>query len=71
MGYSAKRQSGYAPVVEVDFTGEVSATDPPDVYLHAGQGDEGNQFSFSGNKWQFNLLTRNFSGAGTCTIKAV
>lgn len=60
-----------SPLVEVDFSGGGSATDPADTYLPAGQGDEGNQFVFTDSKWQFNLQTVNFSGPGTYTIKAI
>ncbi len=59
------------PVVEIDFTGG-DPTDPgAEDFLSAGKGDEGNQFVFSGNNWDFNLQSKNFSGAGTYTITAV
>lgn len=60
-----------APLVEVDFSGGGSGTTPEDVYLTAGQGDEGNIFSYSNGVWQFNLQTKNFNGTGTYAISAV
>jgi Leucine-rich repeat (LRR) protein len=60
------------PVVEIDFTGGNPTEPPGEDFLSAGQGDEGNQFVYTGDsKWQFNLQTKNFSGAGTYTIRAV
>ena len=59
------------PVVAIDFTGG-DPTDPGgEDFLSAGKGDEGNQFVFSGNNWDFNLQSKNFSGTGTYTITAV
>ncbi len=58
-------------IVEVDFNGGGPSAPPDDVFLSAGQGDDGNQFNYSGSKWQFNLQTKNFSGEGTYTITAV
>ena len=60
-----------SPIVEVDYNGGVPATEPPETYLPAGQGDEGNQFVFTESYWQFNLQTKNFSGAGEYTIRAI
>jgi transposase InsO family protein len=59
------------PVVEIVFSGGVPAAVPDDTYLAAGQGDIGNTFTFVDNIWQFNLQTKNFSGAGTYTIRAI
>jgi hypothetical protein len=59
------------PIVEIDFTGGDPTEPPMEDFLPAGQGDDGNQFVYSGSKWQFNLQTKNFSGEGTYTIKAV
>jgi len=59
------------PLVEIDFTGGYPTEPPGEDFLPAGQGDEGNQFVFTGSRWQFNLQTKNFSGSGTYTIRAV
>lgn len=58
------------PVVQVLFTsatGGMSEDVTGDV-LSAGQGDEGNQFVFSDNQWQFNLKTKNYQAPGTYAI---
>jgi len=59
------------PVVVIGFTGGDPTNPPAEEFLSAGQGDDGNQFVYSGSKWQFNLQTKNFSGSGTYTINAV
>lgn len=61
----------FSPLVEVSFTGG-SPTEPPEQeFLASGKGDEGNQFSYISNYYQFNLQTKNFSGSGMYTIRAV
>lgn len=60
-----------APLVEVDFSGGGSGTTPEDVFLAAGQGDEGNIFTYSNGVWRFNLQTKNFDGTGVYDISAV
>lgn len=62
---------GSAPLLEVVFGGGGPATVPENVYLQAGQGDEGNVFTFNDYLWQFNLQTKNFGGAGSYTIRAI
>ncbi len=61
------------PVVQVLFTapGEDEAIDVTDEALPAGQGDEGNQFAFSGDRWRFNLKTKPYSAPGTYRIELV
>lgn len=60
------------PLVEVDFTGGDPIEAPGEDFLIAGQGDEGNIFVYTDEgKWQFNLQTKNFSGPGLYTIRAV
>ena len=59
------------PVVEVDFDGDNFIPETFEEALPAGQGDEGNQFVYNGDYWQFNLQTKNFSGSGMYTIRAV
>ena len=57
------------PVIQVIFTPATGGTplDVTDDALPAGQGTEGNQFEFSGGKWQFNLKTQNYTSQGTYT----
>jgi len=59
------------PILEVDYDGIGPAVPTSEEYLSAGQGDEGNQFSYSGSGWQFNLQTKNFSGSGMYVITVV
>jgi hypothetical protein len=60
------------PVIQVIFQPTVGdAEDVTNEALSAGQGTDGNQFEFSDGKWQFNLKTKNYSGAGTYTITMV
>jgi hypothetical protein len=59
------------PVVQVLFDSGQGG-DPVDVtdeVLSAGHGDEGNQFVFTEDgRWQFNLLTKNYSAPGTYIV---
>jgi len=58
-----------APIVQVvKDGGAMEETVPDDEYLFAGKGDEGNEFTFAGSQWQFNLSTKNFTGQGTYEI---
>ncbi len=61
------------PVIQVSFDsgGGGEAVDVTGDALPAGQGTDGNQFSFSGSKWQFNLKTKNYSSSGTYTVTMV
>ena len=60
------------PVIQVMFeSGTAPAEDVTDDALSAGQGDDGNQFVFTGSNWQFNLKTKNYSSPGTYTITMV
>ena len=36
--------------------------------LSAGQGDTGNEFTYDGNFWRFNISTKNFTGSGNYEI---
>jgi hypothetical protein len=57
------------PVLRVRRIAEGSISDVSDQSLFAGQGTEVNQFVFtSEGKWQFNLMTKNYSAPGTYTI---
>jgi hypothetical protein len=61
------------PVLQVVFTSAVGGP-PVDVStdaLPAGQGTEGNQFVFSGDKWQFNLKTNTYTSAGSYALSMV
>lgn len=59
-----------APVVQVLYVS--SPGDPPvDVtgdVLPVGQGTDGNQFEFSGDRWRHNLKTTNFTASGSYFI---
>ena len=58
------------PVVQVLFDSGMGG-DPVDVtgdVLSAGKGDDGNEFDYTGSKWQHNLKTKNYSASGTYTI---
>ena len=62
------------PVIQVLYDSGVGGEEPVDVTedaLPAGQGTEGNEFVFSGSKWQFNLKTKNYSAPGTYLISIV
>ena len=58
------------PVVQVWFDADdgTAAIDISDEILSVGQGDEGNQFAFAGDHWQFNLMTKNFTAPGIYTV---
>ena len=61
------------PVISVFFDDNI-APSPIDVTtdaLSAGQGTDGNQFTFDGSKWAFNLKTKNYTASGTYTITMV
>jgi hypothetical protein len=60
------------PVIQVIFTSTVGcAADVTDQALSAGHGTDGNQFEFSGVKWQYNLQTKNYTAKGTYTVTMV
>jgi len=60
------------PVIQVSFeAGIEDAEDVTDDALSAGQGTPGNQFEFSGSKWQYNLQTKNYTKPGTYTVTMV
>ena len=42
-----------------------------DEALSAGQGDDGNQFVYTGSHWQLNLKTKNYSASGTYTVTII
>jgi hypothetical protein len=59
------------PIIQVLRGGNTvgGTTDVTSDSLPVGQGTEGNQFVFtSEGKWQFNLMTKNYSASGTYTI---
>jgi hypothetical protein len=59
------------PMLQVSYSPQLSnqSADVTDDALSAGHGTEGNQFVFTDDlKWQFNLKTSNYSGAGTYTL---
>jgi len=61
------------PVLQVLYDSGIGG-DPVDVTddsLPAGQGTDGNQFEFSGDKWHFNLKTKNYSAMGTYNISMI
>ncbi len=61
-----------APVIQVVYdNGVLPAEDVSGDALSAGAGTDGNQFEFLDSKWQFNLKTRNYTGAGTYTTTMV
>ncbi len=60
------------PVIQVLFhSGTQPAVDVSTQALSARQGTKGNQFEFSGDKWQFNLITKNYTAVGTYTVTMV
>lgn len=61
------------PVIQILYQSDIEedAEDVTSQSLTAGQGTEGNQFEFSGGKWQFNLQTKNYTAQGTYTITMV
>jgi hypothetical protein len=61
------------PVIQVMYQSQ-PGEDPEDVTdqaLSAGMGTEGNKFEFDGEKWHFNLKTKNYTASGTYTISMV
>lgn len=60
------------PVLQVSYDpGTGVAEDVSDEALPAGQATQGNQFVFTEDKWQFNLLTKNYTAPGTYTLTIV
>ncbi len=60
------------PVIQIMYdSGTAPAEDVTDDALSAGQGDDGNQFVYTGSKWQFNLKVKNYSSSGMYTITMV
>lgn len=62
------------PVVNIVYQpSSGSAVDVSDEALPIGQGSDGNQFVYSGGKWQFNLRVGDelYSAPGTYTITLV
>jgi hypothetical protein len=51
--------------------GATDSAPPPESLDAVGNGDDGNQFSYSDMTWGFNLKTSNFSGAGRYTATVV
>jgi len=60
------------PVIQVDYqsVGGV-AEDVTDQALPPGMGTKGNQFKYDGEKWHFNLKTKNYTAPGRYTITMV
>ena len=57
------------PIVQVWFDSVGDGDDVTDEVSSVGQGDEGNQFVFTGgDRWQFNLSTKNYTSPGTYTV---
>ena len=62
------------PVIVIDYysNGSAEGTDVTEDALSAGSATEGNQFFLNDdNKWQYNLLTKRYSAAGTYVAKMV
>jgi hypothetical protein len=61
------------PVINVWFTPQAGgdAIDVTNEALATGQAMDGNQFVFSGGKWQFNLQIKNYTALGVYTITMV
>ena len=58
--------------VPFDALTKEQALDVTSQLLGAGHGSEGNQFVFTENDaWEFNLKSKNYSGAGTYVVTAV
>lgn len=58
------------PVINVSFLA-VSGGESEDVTdeaLPAGHGTEGNAFIYTGERWQYNLSTRNYDSPGTYVV---
>jgi hypothetical protein len=62
-----------APAIQVMYTPiGGSAADVTDQALPVGMGTEGNQFELTPEgKWQYNLLTKNFTAEGTYEVSMV
>jgi hypothetical protein len=57
------------PIVQVWFNSVGDGDDVTDEVSSVGQGDEGNQFVFTGGgRWQFNLSTKNYTSPGKYTV---
>jgi Right handed beta helix region len=57
------------PTIQVIYTPTVGpATDVTTDALSAGQGSDTNQFMFSGDRWAYNLSTKNYSASGTYAV---
>jgi hypothetical protein len=58
----------YPPVIQLSYTAVLGdATVEITDTLPAGKGTEGNQFEYTGGKWQFNLKTTDL-GEGTYNV---
>jgi DNA-binding beta-propeller fold protein YncE len=59
-----------APVIQVHFTSADDGTpvDVTDDALPAGASSEGNVFEFTGDHWRYNLMTSNYTAAGTYLV---
>ena len=57
------------PVIQVIFDDAMApmAVDVTDDALSNGKGTDGNEFELSGDKWQYNLRTKNYTADGTYT----
>ena len=70
-GYAVTDVDLFAPPVVQVWFDPGTGSPPIDVTgdaLPAGQGDDGNQFIFTGSQWQYNLKTLHYSAQGTYTI---
>jgi len=57
------------PVIDVSFDPTIGPTeDVTDDALTPGKRDDGNQFILAGDKWTFNLWTKNYTADGTYTV---
>jgi len=57
------------PVIDVSFDPTIGPTeDVTDEALTPGKRDDGNQFILAGDKWTFNLWTKNYTADGTYTV---
>jgi hypothetical protein len=58
-----------APVVQVIFNPEeITTTDVTREARAQGKRSRGNQFVFSGDKWHFNLSTKNYTAPGNYVV---
>lgn len=64
---------GAAPVIQVMFVGTDGGApaDVTDQALSVGLATEGNQFVFTDGRWQFNLMTKNYTAPGTYRVSMV